>query len=160
MLADVHDLRELGADMVIPEEYETSIEIFARVLDRYMVPTDKIEEFISIIRSENYEMFRTVSLPSSRIRMLRQSLSDMELSRIEVATYSKAAGKTISQLDIRKNHGATILAVNRGKEYIANPNAEFTIEAGDYLILIGKPEQIRNVAKDIRTPESPQKGSA
>jgi CPA2 family monovalent cation:H+ antiporter-2 len=50
----------LGADEVIPEEFETSIEIFTRVLTKYLVPQQEIEAFIRLIRSDNYEMLRPV----------------------------------------------------------------------------------------------------
>lgn len=43
-------LHDLGANEVIPEEYETSIEIFSRVLSRCEVSRDKIESFIDQIR--------------------------------------------------------------------------------------------------------------
>jgi K+:H+ antiporter len=35
---EMNPLHDLGANEVIPEEYETSVEIFARVLERYNVP--------------------------------------------------------------------------------------------------------------------------
>jgi len=60
-LQEMKPLHELGADEVIPEEFETSMEIFARVLERYEVPREKIEQFIDHIRSESYEMFRSPS---------------------------------------------------------------------------------------------------
>ena len=44
IIAKVRDLQEmkrlnaLGADEIIPEEYETSVEIFVRMLEKYLVP--------------------------------------------------------------------------------------------------------------------------
>lgn len=58
---EMEALYRLGADEVIPEEFETSVEIFARVLDRYHIPKDSIEELVSKIRSDGYEMFRSLS---------------------------------------------------------------------------------------------------
>ncbi len=58
---EVQALYELGADEVIPEEYETSIEIFTRVLTKYMVPRNEIEKFVEEIRSDGYEMLRSIS---------------------------------------------------------------------------------------------------
>src|SRR5436853_477673 len=42
-LVEIPELTRLGANVVIPEEFETSIEIFSRVLARYNVPRDEIE---------------------------------------------------------------------------------------------------------------------
>ncbi|OGF46912.1 MAG: hypothetical protein A2452_07085 [Candidatus Firestonebacteria bacterium RIFOXYC2_FULL_39_67] len=59
---DVAELAKLGADEVIPEEFETSIEIFSRVLSRFHVPRNVIEQETSIIRKGNYGMLRSSSL--------------------------------------------------------------------------------------------------
>src|SRR6266568_3633838 len=42
-VAEIPELTRLGANVVIPEEFETSIEIFARVLAHYNVPRDEID---------------------------------------------------------------------------------------------------------------------
>lgn len=49
---EVKELRRLGADEVIPEEFETSVEIFSRVLSRYLVPQDEIERLIAQVRTD------------------------------------------------------------------------------------------------------------
>ena len=54
---------ELGADEVIPEEFETSIEIFSRVLHRYNFPRNVIMDMIDKIRSGSYTALRGMELP-------------------------------------------------------------------------------------------------
>ncbi len=49
---EVKELRRLGVDEVIPEEFETSVEIFSRVLSRYLVPQDEIERLIAQVRTD------------------------------------------------------------------------------------------------------------
>lgn len=146
LVVDMQDLHDLGADAVIPEEYETSVEIFARVLDQYMVPGDEIEEYIQQVRSENYGMLRSVGFLGAEAKALRKSLSDMEVKRVRVDNESGIAGKTLSEVDLRKRFGTSILAINRGEEYIPNPGADHIIQGGDCLIMIGKPEEIRSAA--------------
>jgi len=51
-------LYQLGADEVIPEEYETSVEIFTRVLAQHHIPGDVIDQYVDEIRSSGYRMFR------------------------------------------------------------------------------------------------------
>ena len=48
--AEVDELLKLGADQVIPEEFETSIEIFSRVLHQYHVPGNVIANQINLVR--------------------------------------------------------------------------------------------------------------
>jgi len=61
--AEVEDLLHMGANEVIPEEFETSIEIFAKVLHRYQVPRNLLFDQIEKIRSGSYEALRRVELP-------------------------------------------------------------------------------------------------
>ena len=47
-------LYALGADEVIPEEFETAVEIFTRVLQKYLFSKDHIEKFTAEVRSKGY----------------------------------------------------------------------------------------------------------
>lgn len=57
-VSEMEPLLALGANEVIPEEFETSIEIFTRVLGNYLITTDEIEQISNAIRSNNYEIFQ------------------------------------------------------------------------------------------------------
>lgn len=59
-IEEVRNLYELGADEVIPEEFETSIEIFTRVLEEYLVPRNEIQRHVEQVRADGYKMFRNV----------------------------------------------------------------------------------------------------
>ncbi|HLM00773.1 MAG TPA: cation:proton antiporter, partial [Pyrinomonadaceae bacterium] len=60
--SEITELLELGANEVIPEEFETSIEIFSRVLLRYGVDRHTIENQIERVRRQGYEMLRSPSI--------------------------------------------------------------------------------------------------
>ncbi len=62
-ITEVEDLKKLGANEVIPEEFETSVEIFSRVLHQYHIPVNVISEYIENIRKDSYKMLRTIELP-------------------------------------------------------------------------------------------------
>jgi CPA2 family monovalent cation:H+ antiporter-2 len=57
-LREIDDLRASGADQVVPEEFETSIEIFCLVLQDYRVPASIIAEKAERIRREGYALLR------------------------------------------------------------------------------------------------------
>ena len=60
-ILEVEPLFKLGVNEVIPEEFETSVEILSRVLKRFLVPQDVIESCIADVRRDGYEMLRSVS---------------------------------------------------------------------------------------------------
>jgi len=66
-VTEIPELSRLGADVVIPEEFETSIEIFARVLAHYSVLRSDIQRLVEQIRS-SVERLRLASdsPPSAR----------------------------------------------------------------------------------------------
>ncbi|MBD3332043.1 potassium transporter KefB, partial [candidate division GN15 bacterium] len=76
---EMPDLFEGGANEVIPEEFETSIEIFTRVLARYLVPVDQVERFVETVRADGYGMFRAMATPSARLSDLKRQMPDFEL---------------------------------------------------------------------------------
>jgi hypothetical protein len=43
-VSEITELQRLGANEVVPEEFETSLEIFARVLRRFDIPASRIRE--------------------------------------------------------------------------------------------------------------------
>jgi CPA2 family monovalent cation:H+ antiporter-2 len=58
-VSEIARLDALGTDEVVAEEFETSIEIFSRVLMRYQVPDAQIERSIHEVREDAYELLRT-----------------------------------------------------------------------------------------------------
>ncbi|MBI5344894.1 MAG: cation:proton antiporter, partial [Deltaproteobacteria bacterium] len=69
-IREVEDLFKLGANQVIPEEFETSVEIFARVLRDYRIPGNIIQNQIDLVRQEGYAMFRTPTMGAAHLSRL------------------------------------------------------------------------------------------
>ena len=145
-LREMGPLYELGANEVIPEEFETSVEIFARVLGKYLQPKEEIEKFIAEVRSENYGMLRTLSKEATSCLDVAQCLPDFEIVSFRVGKKSTVAGKTLAQIAMRKKYGVTLLAVRRNAELIYNPDPEIQFFENDLLVVIGQPEKISKVA--------------
>ena len=140
--AEVEDLIKLGANEVIPEEFETSIEIFARVLHHYQVPRNFILEQIERIRSGNYEVLRRVELPVRDLPEKCELITDIDTETYLINEHSPVAGRSIQDLKIRSRTGATVIAVRRGEAIIPSPEPEFIFQSGDVVYLIGKRESV------------------
>lgn len=57
-IMEVPNLKELGANEVIPEEFETSIQIFRRILEHYQFSLPEIEFFAEELRISGYDLLR------------------------------------------------------------------------------------------------------
>jgi len=145
--SEITELLELGANEVIPEEFETSIEIFSRVLQCYGIDRLTIENQIGRIRRQGYEMLRSPSLPQISTANLNTILEAATTETIKLNQSSPAIGKKLSQIKLREQTNVTLMAVVRDNETIISPDAGFKFESEDILILFGKNEDIEHAIK-------------
>jgi CPA2 family monovalent cation:H+ antiporter-2 len=141
-VAEIDQLRRLGATEVIPEEFETSVEIFARVLRRLRVPQNVIALQVDLIRRQGYGMLRGLALPRQSLDQLTDILAETTTETFLIMRGSPADGQTIRTLGLRRTTGVTIIAVVRDGRPQTNPPAEMEIRAGDVLVLVGSHEQL------------------
>ncbi len=154
-VAEITELYELGANEVIPEEFETSIEIFSRVLHRYGSSRRVIENQIERIRRQGYEMLRSPALPEPVAEKLDLGLA-LDSSATETMTVeegSPVAGKTLAELNIREKSGATVIAVVRDGDTKVSPGAKYTLRTGDLVILFGTPEKVERAMQIFFPPD-------
>ena len=144
-LREMKILSELGADEIIPEEFETSVEIFTRVMTKYLMPRDEIERFIAEIRSDGYKVLRSYPKNSASIHDLAFHLPEMEITSFRINCDSSLVGQTISQIGFRKNYGVTLLAIRRDSHILSNPGGDTIISAYDIIILLGLPIKLAEI---------------
>lgn len=148
-MSEMQDLLALGADEVIPEEFETSIEIFSRVLRDYGIARHVIQRQITAIRSEGYQMLRMPSLPISDLKESAEALKSASTETLFVEHDSKAVGKTIAELKLRKRTGVTIIAITREGDTQINPGPDTKLQAEDVLVLLGQPDQVDRAIEEL-----------
>ena len=141
-MAEIDELYRLGADEVISEEFETSIELFARVLRRYHIPRTVIGEQIEKIRQERYEMLRQLEGPRLAQAELTRIFAQVEMETYLVGEGGSTTGKTIAELHVRRRTGASVVAVIHNGRITANPGPEHRIAAGQVLVLVGSRKQV------------------
>jgi monovalent cation:H+ antiporter-2, CPA2 family len=141
-VSEIEPLRALGANEVIPEEFETSVEIFNRVLSTYLVPRRDIERFTFEIRAEGYGALRKPTVPGEPFCDLSGVCSGFDVTALNVERGSFVDGKSLKEAELRKTHGLTLVGVKRGREVIANPNAGFRLLADDVAYLFGEHSKV------------------
>ena len=141
-MRDIEGLRAAGADQVVAEEFETTIEVFTRVLQRYHVPRNVIRAQTRVLRGEGYRMLRSPrqegGVSQAVIDALAAGTTDLYLLDSE----SGAAGQSLRELDLRRRSGATVIAVVRDGSSQLNPEPDLSLEAGDCLVLMGSHVEI------------------
>jgi CPA2 family monovalent cation:H+ antiporter-2 len=138
-VADVDDLIALGANAVIPEEFETSVGILSRVLAEYHVPDHVINQQEEILRSGTYRILRETGPVKSEevLNGFEEFLRRKVIEIFYVAPSSKWKGKTVRDLPVGGDLGIVLLAILRGDRAIVQPEKGELLEAGDKLVLFG-----------------------
>jgi len=136
-LADIEDLLTLGADDVIPEEFETSIQIFSRVLKMFHIPNSIILTQGNIIRNKSYGVFREVRYTQEAFDQIGQILAQGTIETYYIAAGNPMIGRSIRNVNLKAKSGAMIINIIRGTQTITHPPGEFVFEAADQLILFG-----------------------
>lgn len=142
-ITEVEDLKKLGANEVIPEEFETSVEIFSRVLHQYHIPVNVISEYIENIRKDSYKMLRTIELPRKSLAERYRFLKGIDTETYLIKEDSCVDGYSIKDLRLRSETGVTIIAVQRGSEIFHNPSPDFVLQKNDVILFIGTREDIK-----------------
>jgi CPA2 family monovalent cation:H+ antiporter-2 len=146
-VVEIPELTRLGANVVIPEEFETSIEIFARVLAHYNVPRDEIDRLVAEIRASHYEALRPGAKPRITLSGMLGAMPQMHIEQITLAAKAPAVGQTLADTGLRSRTGALVLSVRRGESDIATPGATFRLAAGDVLVVVGQRNQLKAAQK-------------
>ena len=139
-VSDIEDLYQMGANQVIPEEFETAIDLFERTLKQLLIPKGEIEEAISRIRDDNYGIFREKK--ENDTFTLTDEIPNLEVVALKAGNYSLFTGNSLKDIHLRKNFGLNVVAVKRTSGIIENPGSGFVFEKDDLIYLMGKPERI------------------
>ncbi len=157
-IVEMEPLYSLGANEVIPEEFETSIEIFSRVLRNYLVPHDRIEDCIGEIRKDSYQMFRSMSRRNSHAVGISSYLAGAELMTCRVQEGSPVNGSVLRDGLVRGQSGASIVVIKRGDEVTSNPDPVWELCSEDIVLLLGTPQQL-SAASALFEPRKTDKQS-
>ncbi len=134
---DLENLYNQGASHVVPEKFETVLELFHQVLERRLMPEDDISKVISDIRTGYYGIFLDKNTKSKNVFL--EALPEFEIKAVKVEDGSPVIDKSLSEIKLRVVAGVTLLAIKRDGKIIDHPGSDVKFLHGDYLYLLGKP---------------------
>ena len=145
-IKELKELQELGVDEIVPEEFETSIEISRLVLQSFQIPQHVILEKVKQIRREGYAFLRHGTFPESTIHRRSETRLDrkeeVEVETCRIDEDSPALGQPLSTLAIQPRTGATVIALTRAGNTDPNPSDKTVLEAEDIVVLLGTRDTI------------------
>ena len=156
-VVEIPELTRLGANAVIPEEFETSIEIFSRVLGHYGVPRAEVERIVADVRAEHYAVLLSPEGRPAGARVV-PGVPQLGVERFTVDAGTYAVGRSLTDLQLRTRTGALVLCLTRGGEDLPTPEPRLPFAAADVLLVAGRPAQLSAARQLLRAgavPASP-----
>lgn len=134
---EIEELERLGANEVVPAEFEASIEMFVRLLTHLGVPrhVSRLQE--GIIRLGRYSAMRGSGVSAELLPEIEGLIRGGILETAEVMEGSRACGKSLAELDLRGETGASILTMVREERPMTNPDGATRLQAGDLVVIYG-----------------------
>jgi CPA2 family monovalent cation:H+ antiporter-2 len=153
-VAEVAELNRLGADEVIPEEFETSIAILARVLRYYHVPSNVVRLQEQALRREGYSFLRGGDITGQLMTSVSQMIAGATTDTFYLEPGSPAVGQTLASLDLRGRTRALIIAIVRDGLHTLGPGPEYELRPGDIMVLVGDHEALDAAFDALSPPRS------
>lgn len=150
-LADVDRFREAGADVVVSEEVETSVQIFAHVLRAYRVPEAQIKEQVQVIRSHDYAFLRGEG--ERELGLEGSGEARLHTRTVQVRAGCPAEGTSLGSLSMLREADLAVIAIRRGDHVLTTLSAEMRIEPGDRFVLRGTADAFQRGAFLFRVPD-------
>ncbi len=147
-VSEVDALYRLGADVVVPEEFETSLELAGAAMAAFGVPGRAVERDKVRIRQERYASLVAGGHAAPSVAPLGTLLTAADLDEVILDEGGPAHGRSLRDLDLRGRTGASVVAVARAGELTGNPPPDFVMRSGDVLWVWGQPEQTE-AARDL-----------
>jgi CPA2 family monovalent cation:H+ antiporter-2 len=153
---EIDELYAAGANLVIPEEFETSIEIFTSVLREYHVPNNVIDAQIVVLRQERYSILRGRKLTREVIDQLDVVLTQGTTEAVVLLHHSPSIGCTLRETGLLEaTSKVQLVALVRSSKAQTMFDPAEILRVGDTLVVTGGHGDIDRVM-DALSPPPPQ----
>ncbi len=151
-IGEVQPLLRSGADEIVPQELEASVEILARTMRRFLVADDEIGRRIREVREAAGAIDKSAPLARVEAARIQELIPGIGLGVHRVGTGACVAGKKLSECGFRNKTGCTIVAVRRGRENLPAITPETVLQANDAVVVIGPQSNLELAAAMFAAP--------
>jgi monovalent cation:H+ antiporter-2, CPA2 family len=146
----VRYLAESGASHIVQPELEGGLELIHHTLLSLEFPLREVHQYVEAIRQDNYDPNNTTEAEHRSLHELLRFFKEIEVIWLDLMETSSLVGKSLEEANIRAKSGASVVALIRDKQLIANPKSVTVFASGDRIGVIGDKEQISVVRELIQ----------
>lgn len=141
-LEHLRSLHDMGVHEVVQPEFEASLEMTRQTLLHLDIPATDIQRFTDTVRDELYAPLYEMHSDYQLLTRLRGAARLLDLAWVSVPEESPLVGQSLSELDIRRRTGVSVVGVLRDGDLNANPSGAFRFAPEDSAAVIGDNECI------------------
>ncbi len=138
----VRRLAAQGAHDVIHPELEGGLEVVRHTLLALDYPLDQVQDYLDAVRHDSYDTSVTSPDEQRTLDQLLAAVRGLKIRWQRIPADSPLVGRTLAEVDLRAQTGASIIALVRDRRVIATPKSNMAFLAGDSLGLIGEAEAV------------------
>ena len=135
------ELGRLGVYEAVHPESEAGLELVRQALSHLGVPAGDIQRFADEVRRELYAPITRQGTEGDLLAQLERASRQIETEWVRLPENSPLEGRTIGDLGVRTQTGASIVAIVRDDLVLAGPGPDVSFEPGDLVGVLGTREQ-------------------
>lgn len=149
----VKHLAKLGAQHVIHPELEGGLEIVRYTLLQLGFPLHEIYRYKDAVRGDNYDLEVNTEIEHRVLQDLIAAVNSADIIWLQLPAESPIVGQTLEEANLRARTGASVVAIIRDKQLLANPKSQTVFEAEDRVGFIGDKRQLEKVEGLFTAPK-------
>src|SRR5215207_1098411 len=140
-------LTELGAQEVVHPELEGGLEIVRYTLLQLGFPLQEIYRYTDAVRRDHYGLVLNTEEEHRLLQGLLDAANSIEIKWFRLPAGNPFIGQTLADVNLRSRTGASVVAILRERELMANPKSMTLFQANDRIGLIGDKEELEAVER-------------
>ena len=144
----------MGAQDVIHPELEGGLEIVRHTLLKLGFPLQEIYRYTDAVRRDHYDVRINTEEEHRLLHELLDAVNSIEIKWFRLPEKNPLVGRTLAEANLRAQTGASVVAILRNGDLIANPKSMTVFEPGDRIGVIGERDEIEAVEKLLSRPAS------
>jgi monovalent cation:H+ antiporter-2, CPA2 family len=137
----IEELGRLGVYEAVHPESEAGLELGRQALSHLGVAAGEVQRFADEVRRELYAPITRQGTEGDLLAQLERASRQIETQWIRLPENSSLKGRSIGELGVRTETGASVVAIVRGDLVLPSPGPEARFEPGDLVGVLGTPQQ-------------------
>jgi CPA2 family monovalent cation:H+ antiporter-2 len=149
--AEADGLRRAGANDVVPQELEASVEMLVRTLRRFLVADDEIGRQVRGVRARAGGD-RLAEVAGGEAAQLAEFVPGIGFAVFRVQPAADCLHRSLAEVGIRRRTGCSVVAVRRDGQNLGAITPDTVLAPGDAVVVIGPKARLTDAAAMFADP--------